>query len=76
MRALKELDGEKMFKSWGTQTEKEDTSGSKYFIPHWTQVGVDCRNLPSPTAYVTFFKTMVLKQRNKSVTAAAAPFHR
>lgn len=34
MRALKELDGEKMFKSWGTQTEKEDTSNSKYFTPY------------------------------------------
>ena len=32
MKALKELDEEKVFKNWGTQTEKEDTSNSKYFI--------------------------------------------
>nr|XP_055093942.1 M-phase phosphoprotein 9 isoform X6 [Symphalangus syndactylus] len=29
MRALKELDEGKMFKNWGTQTEKEDTSNTK-----------------------------------------------
>ena len=33
MKALKELDEEKVFKHWGTQTEKEDTSNSKCFIP-------------------------------------------
>ena len=33
MKALKEFDEEKVFKNWGTQTEKEDTSNSKYFIP-------------------------------------------
>jgi hypothetical protein len=31
MKALKELDEERIFKNWGTQTEKEDTSSSKYF---------------------------------------------
>lgn len=32
MKALKELDDERIFKNWGTQTEKEDTSSSKYFL--------------------------------------------
>lgn len=38
MKALKELDEEKIFKNWGTQTEKEDASNSKYFIPCLTSV--------------------------------------
>lgn len=33
MRALKELSEEKIFKNWGTQTEKEDTPHSKCSVP-------------------------------------------
>ncbi|XP_045152658.1 M-phase phosphoprotein 9 [Echinops telfairi] len=45
VKALKELDGEKMFKTWGTQTEKEDAANKLVNCrPAETAVGA-CRSL-------------------------------
>ncbi|XP_016058691.1 PREDICTED: M-phase phosphoprotein 9 isoform X2 [Miniopterus natalensis] len=49
VRALKELEGEKVFKHWGTQTEKEDTS-NKLANPQQPEVPVGASRSPEKCA--------------------------
>ncbi|KAM6166405.1 M-phase phosphoprotein 9 [Erethizon dorsatum] len=49
MKALKELDEEKIFKNWGTQTEKEDTS-SKLVNPRQTESSASTSRSPEKWA--------------------------
>uniref|UniRef100_A0A8C6D5I7 M-phase phosphoprotein 9 n=1 Tax=Moschus moschiferus TaxID=68415 RepID=A0A8C6D5I7_MOSMO len=49
MKALKELDEEKVFKNWGTQTEKEDTS-NKLVNPRPTDSSVSASRSPEKGA--------------------------
>ncbi|KAF6278170.1 M-phase phosphoprotein 9 [Rhinolophus ferrumequinum] len=60
MRALKELDEEKIFKNWGTQTEKEDTS-NKLVNPQQTETSVNASRSPEKCA----------QQRQKRLNAAS-----
>ncbi|ELW65489.1 M-phase phosphoprotein 9, partial [Tupaia chinensis] len=60
MKALKELDEEKIFKSWGTQTEKEDTS-NKSVSPRQTETAASAGGSPEKCA----------QQRQKRCTPAA-----
>ncbi|KAM7050408.1 M-phase phosphoprotein 9 isoform 2-T3 [Molossus nigricans] len=60
MRALKELDEEKMFKNWGTQTEKEDTS-NKLANPRQTETSVGTSRTPEKSA----------QQRHRRLSSAA-----
>lgn len=49
MRALKELEEEKIFKNWGTQTEREDTS-NKLANPRQTETTVGVSRSPEKCA--------------------------
>ncbi|XP_066227189.1 M-phase phosphoprotein 9 isoform X2 [Saccopteryx leptura] len=49
MRALKELEEEKIFKNWGTQTEKEDTS-NRLVNPRQTEMSVGTSRSPEKCA--------------------------
>ncbi|XP_057602068.1 M-phase phosphoprotein 9 isoform X2 [Hippopotamus amphibius kiboko] len=49
MKALKELDEEKVFKNWGTQTEKEDTL-NKLMNPRQTDTSVNASRSPEKGA--------------------------
>nr|KAF6466397.1 M-phase phosphoprotein 9 [Rousettus aegyptiacus] len=66
MRALKELDGEKMFKSWGTQTEKEDTSG-KLVTPRQTETPVNASRSPEKCAQQRQKRFNSASQRSSSL---------
>ncbi|XP_072581176.1 M-phase phosphoprotein 9 isoform X10 [Vulpes vulpes] len=49
MKALKELDEGKIFKNWGTQTEKEDTS-NKLVNPRQTETSISTNRSPEKCA--------------------------
>lgn len=66
MRALKELDGEKMFKSWGTQTEKEDTS-NKLVNPRQTETSVNASRSPEKCAQQRQKRFNSASQRSSSL---------
>ncbi|XP_036027630.1 LOW QUALITY PROTEIN: M-phase phosphoprotein 9 [Onychomys torridus] len=66
MKALKELDEERMFKNWGTQTEKEDTS-SKLVNPRQTEPSVNTGRSPEKGAQQRPKRQSSASQRSSSL---------
>ncbi|XP_019504430.1 PREDICTED: M-phase phosphoprotein 9 [Hipposideros armiger] len=66
MRALKELDEEKIFKNWGTQTEKEDTS-NKLVNPRQTETSVNASRSPEKCAQQRQRRLNATSQRSSSL---------
>uniref|UniRef100_A0A8C9ACE5 M-phase phosphoprotein 9 n=1 Tax=Prolemur simus TaxID=1328070 RepID=A0A8C9ACE5_PROSS len=64
MKALKELDEEKMFKNWGTQTEKEDTSNMN---PRQTETSVSASRSPEKCAQQRQKRLNSASQRSSSL---------
>ncbi|XP_066870437.1 M-phase phosphoprotein 9 isoform X13 [Kogia breviceps] len=63
---MKELDEEKVFKNWGTQTEKEDTS-SKLLTPRLTDTSVNASRSPEKGAQQRQKKFNSASQRSSSL---------
>ncbi|XP_029777658.1 M-phase phosphoprotein 9 isoform X6 [Suricata suricatta] len=66
MKALKELDEGKIFKSWGTQTEKEDTS-TKLVNPRPTETSVSASRSPEKCAQQRQKRFNSASQRSSSL---------
>ncbi|XP_028741637.1 M-phase phosphoprotein 9 isoform X4 [Peromyscus leucopus] len=66
MKALKELDEERVFKNWGTQTEKEDTS-SKLVNPRQTEPSVNTSRSPEKGAQQRPKRQSSASQRSSSL---------
>ncbi|XP_053525789.1 M-phase phosphoprotein 9 isoform X2 [Artibeus jamaicensis] len=66
MRALKELSEEKVFKNWGTQTEREDTS-HKLVNPQQTEVSVGTSRSPEKCAQQRPKRAASTAQRSSSL---------
>uniref|UniRef100_A0A8C8U084 M-phase phosphoprotein 9 n=1 Tax=Peromyscus maniculatus bairdii TaxID=230844 RepID=A0A8C8U084_PERMB len=66
MKALKELDEERAFKNWGTQTEKEDTS-SKLVTPRQTEPSVNTSRSPEKGAQQRPKRQSSASQRSSSL---------
>ena len=66
MKALKELDEEKVFKNWGTQTEKEDTS-NKLVNPRPTDSSVNASRSPEKGAQQRQKRLNSASQRSSSL---------
>ncbi|XP_033296691.1 M-phase phosphoprotein 9 isoform X8 [Orcinus orca] len=66
MKALKELDEEKVFKNWGTQTEKEDTS-NKLVTPRLTDTSVNTSRSPEKGAQQRQKRFNSASQRSSSL---------
>uniref|UniRef100_A0A8C0WRN7 M-phase phosphoprotein 9 n=1 Tax=Castor canadensis TaxID=51338 RepID=A0A8C0WRN7_CASCN len=66
MKALKELDEERIFKNWGTQTEKEDTS-SKLVNPQQTESSVNASRSPEKCAQQRQKRQNSASQRSSSL---------
>ncbi|XP_020756966.2 M-phase phosphoprotein 9 isoform X3 [Odocoileus virginianus] len=66
MKALKELDEEKVFKNWGTQTEKEDTS-NKLVNPRPTDSSVNASRSPEKGAQQRQKRFNSASQRSSSL---------
>ncbi|XP_052611396.1 M-phase phosphoprotein 9 isoform X4 [Peromyscus californicus insignis] len=66
MKALKELDEERIFKNWGTQTEKEDTS-SKLVNPRQTEPSVNTGRSPEKGAQQRPKRQSSASQRSSSL---------
>lgn len=66
MKALKELDEERIFKNWGTQTEKEDTS-SKLVNPRQTEPSVNTGRSPEKCAQQRPKRQSSASQRSSSL---------
>ncbi|XP_062942674.1 M-phase phosphoprotein 9 isoform X2 [Cynocephalus volans] len=66
MKALKELDEEKIFKNWGTQTEKEDTS-SKLVNPRQSEASVNASRSPEKCAQQRQKRLNSASQRSSSL---------
>lgn len=66
MKALKELDDERVFKNWGTQTEKEDTS-SKLVNPQQTEPSVNTGCSPEKCAQQRPKRQSSASQRSSSL---------
>ncbi|XP_069903024.1 M-phase phosphoprotein 9 isoform X4 [Globicephala melas] len=66
MKALKELDEEKVFKNWGTQTEKEDTS-NKLVTPRLTDTSVNASRSPEKGAQQRQKRFNSASQRSSSL---------
>ncbi|XP_039101884.1 M-phase phosphoprotein 9 isoform X5 [Hyaena hyaena] len=66
MKALKELDEGKIFKSWGTQTEKEDTS-NKLVNPRQTETPVSASRSPDKCAQQRQKRFNSASQRSSSL---------
>uniref|UniRef100_A0A8C9BWU2 M-phase phosphoprotein 9 n=1 Tax=Phocoena sinus TaxID=42100 RepID=A0A8C9BWU2_PHOSS len=64
MKALKELDEEKVFKNWGTQTEKEDTSN---MTPRLTDTSVNASRSPEKGAQQRQKRFNSASQRSSSL---------
>ncbi|XP_063641265.1 M-phase phosphoprotein 9 isoform X14 [Pan troglodytes] len=64
MRALKELDEGKIFKNWGTQTEKEDTSNIN---PRQTETSVNASRSPEKCAQQRQKRLNSASQRSSSL---------
>ncbi|XP_037672760.1 M-phase phosphoprotein 9 isoform X3 [Choloepus didactylus] len=67
MEALKELDEEKVFKSWGTQTEKVDSSTSKTVTPRQTETSVNAGRSPEKCAQQRQKRFNSASQRSSSL---------
>ncbi|XP_032732314.1 M-phase phosphoprotein 9 isoform X2 [Lontra canadensis] len=66
MKALKELDEGKIFKNWGTQTEKEDTS-NKLANPRQTETSVSAGRSPEKCAQQRQKRFNSASQRSSSL---------
>ncbi|XP_075835099.1 M-phase phosphoprotein 9 isoform X2 [Microtus pennsylvanicus] len=66
VKALKELDDERIFKNWGTQTEKEDTS-SKLVNPRQTEPSVNTGCSPEKCAQQRPKRQSSASQRSSSL---------
>ncbi|XP_045056760.2 M-phase phosphoprotein 9 isoform X3 [Desmodus rotundus] len=66
MRALKELSEEKIFKNWGTQTEKEDTP-HKLVSPQQTEASVGASRSPEKCAQQRPKRAASASQRSSSL---------
>uniref|UniRef100_A0A452RZV1 M-phase phosphoprotein 9 n=1 Tax=Ursus americanus TaxID=9643 RepID=A0A452RZV1_URSAM len=66
MKALKELDEGKVFKNWGTQTEKEDTS-NKLANPRQTEMSVSASRSPEKCAQQRQKRFNSASQRSSSL---------
>ncbi|XP_010602629.1 M-phase phosphoprotein 9 isoform X3 [Fukomys damarensis] len=66
MKALKELDEERLFKNWGTQTEKEDTS-SKLVHPRQTESSGNTSHSPEKWAQQRQKRQNPASQRSSSL---------
>ncbi|KAM9194870.1 M-phase phosphoprotein 9 isoform 1-T1 [Dugong dugon] len=66
MKALKELDEEKIFKNWGTQTEKEDAS-NKLLNPQQTETSVSASRSPEKCAQQRQKRFNSASQRSSSL---------
>ncbi|XP_064434330.1 M-phase phosphoprotein 9 isoform X2 [Mirounga angustirostris] len=66
MKALKELDEGKIFKNWGTQTEKEDTS-NKLANPRQTETSVSASRSPEKCAQQRQRRFNSASQRSSSL---------
>ncbi|XP_047683441.1 M-phase phosphoprotein 9 isoform X2 [Prionailurus viverrinus] len=66
MKALKELDEGKILKSWGTQTEKEDTS-NKLVNPRQTEMSVSASRSPEKCAQQRQKRFNSASQRSSSL---------
>ncbi|XP_077015771.1 M-phase phosphoprotein 9 isoform X3 [Tamandua tetradactyla] len=66
MEALKELDEKKVFKSWGTQTEKIDSS-NKIVTPRQTETSVNASRSPEKCAQQRQKKFNSASQRSSSL---------
>ncbi|XP_027948250.1 M-phase phosphoprotein 9 isoform X3 [Eumetopias jubatus] len=66
MKALKELDEGKIFKNWGTQTEKEDTS-NKLSNPQQTEMSVSASRSPEKCAQQRQRRFNSASQRSSSL---------
>lgn len=66
IKALKELDEERVFKSWGTQTEKEDSS-SKLVNPRQTEPSVNTGRSPEKCAQQRPKRQTSASQRSSSL---------
>lgn len=66
MRALKELEEEKIFKNWGTQTEREDTS-NKLANPRQTETTVGASRSPEKCAQQRHRRLPGAAQRSSSL---------
>ncbi|KAL1768423.1 M-phase phosphoprotein 9 isoform X1 [Sigmodon hispidus] len=66
MKALKELDEDRIFKNWGTQTEKEDTS-SKLVNPRQTEPSVNTGRSPEKCAQQRSKRQSSASQRSSSL---------
>nr|XP_012416267.1 PREDICTED: M-phase phosphoprotein 9 isoform X2 [Odobenus rosmarus divergens] len=64
MKALKELDEGKIFKNWGTQTEKEDTSNTN---PRQTEMSVSASRSPEKCAQQRQRRFNSASQRSSSL---------
>uniref|UniRef100_A0A2K6FJG0 M-phase phosphoprotein 9 n=1 Tax=Propithecus coquereli TaxID=379532 RepID=A0A2K6FJG0_PROCO len=64
VKALKELDEEKIFKNWGTQTEKEDTSNMN---PRQTETSVNASRSPEKCAQQRQKRLNSASQRSSSL---------
>lgn len=66
IKALKELDEERLFKNWGTQTEKEDSS-SKLVNPQQTEPSVNTGRSPEKCAQQRPKRQSSASQRSSSL---------
>ncbi|XP_058137265.1 M-phase phosphoprotein 9 isoform X3 [Dasypus novemcinctus] len=66
MKALKELEEEKVFKSWGTQTEKEDSS-NKLVTTRQTETSVSASSFPEKCAQQRQKRFNSASQRSSSL---------
>ncbi|XP_058387277.1 M-phase phosphoprotein 9 isoform X8 [Diceros bicornis minor] len=66
MKALKELDEKKIFKNWGTQTEKEDTS-NKLVNPRQSETSVNASRSPEKCAQQRQKRFNSASQRSSSL---------
>lgn len=66
IKALKELDEERLFKNWGTQTEKEDSS-SKLVNPRQTEPSVNTGRSPEKCAQQRPKRQSSASQRSSSL---------
>nr|XP_044631936.1 M-phase phosphoprotein 9 isoform X10 [Equus asinus] len=66
MKALKELDEEKILKNWGTQTEKEDTS-NKLVNPQQSETSVNASRSPEKGAQQRQKRFNSASQRSSSL---------
>ncbi|XP_045441497.1 M-phase phosphoprotein 9 isoform X5 [Pipistrellus kuhlii] len=66
MRALKELEEGKIFKNWGTQTEREDTS-NKLVNPRQTETTVGASGSPEKSAQQRHRRPNCAAQRSSSL---------